>query len=95
MNPGERGDLRWRVGSVLWCDGVDRPGAHGVNSLSGLRGYGEKQLTMTPGDLALNLESGRDERQNQPQRNERTQRSVQVNILSSCLCVVVVRKRSN
>ena len=40
MNPGERGDLRWRVGSVLWCDGADRPGAHGVNSLSGLRGYG-------------------------------------------------------
>ena len=55
---------------------MDRPGAHGVNSLSGLRGYGEKQLTMTPGDLALNLEAGRDKRKNQPQR------SVQVNILS-------------
>ena len=24
----------------LWCVGSDRPGAHGVNSLSGLRGYG-------------------------------------------------------
>ena len=24
----------------FWCNGMDRPGAHGVNSLSGKRGYG-------------------------------------------------------
>ena len=35
INPGAGGYMRWRVGSVLWCDGVDRPGAHGVNSPSG------------------------------------------------------------
>ena len=34
------GDLRFRVGLASWQDGTDRPGAHGVNSLSGLRGYG-------------------------------------------------------
>ena len=33
------GYLRFRVGSAFSHDGVDRPGAHGVNSLSGLRGY--------------------------------------------------------
>ena len=33
------GYLRWRIGLASWHDGVDRPGAHGVNSLSGLRGY--------------------------------------------------------
>ena len=31
--------LRWRIGLASWQDDVDRPGAHGVNSLSGLRGY--------------------------------------------------------
>ena len=36
---------------------------------------------MTPGNLALNLEAGRDKRQNQPPRNERTQRMVRVNSL--------------
>ena len=34
------GYLRWRIGLASWQDGMDRPGAHGVNSLSGLRGYG-------------------------------------------------------
>ena len=34
------GYLRWRIGLGAWQYGVDRPGAHGVNSLSGLRGYG-------------------------------------------------------
>ncbi len=33
------GYLRWRIGLASWQDDVDRPGAHGVNSLSGLRGY--------------------------------------------------------
>ena len=33
------GYLRWRIGLASSHDGVDRPGAHGVNSLSGLRGY--------------------------------------------------------
>ena len=46
---------------------------------------------MTPGDLALNLEAGGDERKNQPQRNERTQRIVRVNILSLWLWVLVVK----
>ncbi len=45
---------------------------------------------MTPGELALNLEAGGDERKNQPQRNERTQRIVQVNILSLWLWGLVV-----
>ena len=29
------GYLRWRIGLAFWQDDVDRPGAHGVNSLSG------------------------------------------------------------
>ena len=33
------GHLRWRIGLASWQDDVNRPGAHGVNSLSGLRGY--------------------------------------------------------
>ncbi len=34
------GYMRWRIGLAYWQDGMDRLGAHGVNSLSGLRGYG-------------------------------------------------------
>ena len=45
---------------------------------------------MTLGDLVLNLDTRRDERRNQPQRNERTQRIVQANILSLWLWVLVV-----
>jgi hypothetical protein len=29
------GYLRWQIGLAFWQDGMDRPGAHGVNSLSG------------------------------------------------------------
>ena len=31
--------MRWRIGLISLQGGTDHPGAHGVNSLSGLRGY--------------------------------------------------------
>ena len=34
------GYMRWRIGLISLQGGTDHPGAHGVNSLSGLRGYG-------------------------------------------------------
>ena len=38
--PGPRMLCAGESGLASWQDDVDRPGAHGVNSLSGLRGYG-------------------------------------------------------
>ncbi len=40
MHAGAGGYTRCRIGLASLQDEVDRPGAHGVNSLSGLRGYG-------------------------------------------------------
>ena len=38
--PGPRMLCAGESGLASWQDEVDRPGAHGINSLSGLRGYG-------------------------------------------------------
>jgi len=43
---GRGGYLRWRIGLTSWRDGMDRPGAHGVNSLSGRRGYAVHQCAI-------------------------------------------------
>jgi hypothetical protein len=55
MNPGAGGYMRWRIGLAFSHDEVDRPGAHGVNSLSRLRGYGgNHQLPTIPGGTGSN-----------------------------------------
>ncbi len=51
--PGPRMLCAGESGLASWQDEVDRPGAHGINSLSGLRGYGGGAST-SPGSPGNN-----------------------------------------